>query len=979
MSSQILVIEYEPRYTDRIREAVGGIGVGAKYTKDGDEALSVLQSETPSLIILSSVIPRYGTADLVRRIRSSPGNQKTPILLTMSGYTGATPGADAAKFGANDILPKPYTSSDLGSKVRAILGIPQTPSAAPPMETAETVRISRDELLAGIPEAPKGMAPKSSARTAGDDLDKILADTLSGVRMPGRKKAQEKPPAAPTTEEKKETPRRKTSGDDLDQLLHDTLSGLEKTVRFKTPAQPAEAPIKVEPPVPAGPVVPEPAVGDAAARPVPPPPEPEPFPERSPFEEDEEPFAEEPGLTTLHPAAREDLKPRSDRVEPVDLDIDGERFGQYILVEKIATGGMAEVWKARMRGVEGFEKIVAIKKILPHLSDNQEFVDMFIDEAKLAAQLNHNNIIHIYDLGKIGEYFYIAMEYIEGHDLKSILRRAQEFAEPMPVQLALSIAAKLAGALDYAHRRRGFDDQELGIVHRDVSPQNVLISYEGDIKLCDFGIAKAATKASHTQAGALKGKLQYMSPEQAWGRPIDRRSDIFSVSSVLFEMLAGRKLFAGESELSILDQVREANVVAPSTYNDEIGHEVDAIVLRGLEKDPAARYQTAGQMAKEIESVLYNFRPAPTSADVAIYMNRLFEPGLEPPVASATLIEAPAPPPPKAEPVVRPAMEPPARAPLRDRTPGAHAVAEPAPVPDRTVAIPTPASVETWTETDEVPRTGPAKSKMPLIAAAVIALAIIGAAIGWFMVGRSGDSQQAPATTPAPAPVRPGGASTQPIVDQAAPITPESEAATGEAELGADDLAMIDEEVRKRLDEERRRLEAQNQPTAATQPPAAPASPQVEPRVVEQTPAPKAEPAAAEEKIQPPGEQPAEKAAPPPAPVAPAPEPKKPTVNEGDLVQQGTPGLIDPELISMKKVGYPPIAKRQGVEGIVIVRALVSETGRVIEAEVLRGVPQNVGINEAAQEMVMGATFKPATMNGVKVKAYKTVPIPFKL
>src|SRR6266699_2212674 len=165
---------------------------------------------------------------------------------------------------------------------------------------------------------------------------------------------------------------------------------------------------------------------------------------------------------------------------------------------------MAEVWKARMRGVEGFQKIVAIKKILPHLSDNQEFIEMFIDEAKLAAQLNHNNIIHIYDLGKIQNSYYIA--------------------------------SKVAAALDYAHRKRDFEDREMGLVHRDVSPQNVLISEEGDIKLCDFGIAKAASKASHTQAGALKGKLQYMSPEQAWGKHIDKRSDIFALSTVLFEM-----------------------------------------------------------------------------------------------------------------------------------------------------------------------------------------------------------------------------------------------------------------------------------------------------------------------------------------------------------------------------------------------------------------------------------------------------------
>src|SRR5213075_900501 len=237
--------------------------------------------------------------------------------------------------------------------------------------------------------------------------------------------------------------------------------------------------------------------------------------------------------------------------------------------------------------------------------------------------LNHNNIIHIYDLGKIQSSYYIAMEYIDGHDLKTILKRGEERDTPMTVEIALFVASKIAAALDYAHRKRDFDDHELGLVHRDVSPQNVLISEEGDIKLCDFGIAKAASKASHTQAGALKGKLQYMSPEQAWGKQIDKRSDIFALSTVLFEMLTGRRLFTGDNELSILEQVREARVTAPSQFNDEVTPEIDAIVLKALQREPEKRYQTAGEMARDLDQVLYSFKPTPTSADLAIYMHRL--------------------------------------------------------------------------------------------------------------------------------------------------------------------------------------------------------------------------------------------------------------------------------------------------------------------------------------------------------------------
>src|SRR5207248_10302565 len=207
----------------------------------------------------------------------------------------------------------------------------------------------------------------------------------------------------------------------------------------------------------------------------------------------------------------------------------------------------------------------------------------------------HNNIIHIYDLGKIQSSYYIAMEYIDGHDLKTILKQAQERDVPMTLELALFITSKIASALDYAHRKRDFENKDIGLVHRDVSPQNVLISQEGDIKLCDFGIAKAASKVSHTQAGALKGKLQYMSPEQAWGRSIDKRSDIFALATVLFELLTARKLFTGDNELSILEQVREARITKPSEYNDEATPQIDAIVVKALQKEPEKRYQTAGE------------------------------------------------------------------------------------------------------------------------------------------------------------------------------------------------------------------------------------------------------------------------------------------------------------------------------------------------------------------------------------------------
>src|SRR5262249_6465807 len=284
----------------------------------------------------------------------------------------------------------------------------------------------------------------------------------------------------------------------------------------------------------------------------------------------------------------------------------------------------AELYRARRSGVEGFQKIVAIKKILPHLADNEEFITMFADEAKLAAQLNHPNIVHIFDLGKIeGGGYFIAMEYVEGRELRAILQSAREVGTPLPIPLAVFIASKVAAALDYAHRRRDAEGHELTIVHRDVSPQNILISYEGDIKLCDFGIAKAASKASQTQSGALKGKVQYMSPEQAWGNPIDRRSDLFSLGTVLYEMLTEQKLFRGDTDLTVLEKVRAADVLSPSSVNPEIPKNLEAIVLKALSREPDDRYANASDMLRDLEAVLYSYTPAPGSADLAIFLHRM--------------------------------------------------------------------------------------------------------------------------------------------------------------------------------------------------------------------------------------------------------------------------------------------------------------------------------------------------------------------
>ena len=221
------------------------------------------------------------------------------------------------------------------------------------------------------------------------------------------------------------------------------------------------------------------------------------------------------------------------------------KFGKYLLLERIAVGGMAEVFVAKAFGVEGFERLLAIKKILPTMGEDGEFISMFVDEARIAVQLSHANIVQVLELGKHDDNLYIAMEYISGRDLRQVIERFRKRAQPMPIPQVCLMVAEVCEALDYAHRKRDARGQPLGIVHRDVSPQNVIVSFEGETKLIDFGIAKAESRLQKTQAGILKGKFSYMSPEQVRGQAVDGRSDIFAAGILLWELICGEKLFSG--------------------------------------------------------------------------------------------------------------------------------------------------------------------------------------------------------------------------------------------------------------------------------------------------------------------------------------------------------------------------------------------------------------------------------------------------
>jgi serine/threonine protein kinase len=327
-------------------------------------------------------------------------------------------------------------------------------------------------------------------------------------------------------------------------------------------------------------------------------------------------------------------------------------FGKYYLLDRISVGGMAEVFKAKAFGVEGFERLIAVKRILPSIAEDEEFITMFIDEAKIAVQLTHANIAQIFDLGKVGDSFFIALEYVAGKDLRAIFDRLRKNGQTVPIPMAAYIIMKVCEGLDYAHNKKDGAGRDLNLVHRDVSPQNVLISFDGESKIIDFGIAKAAGKAGKTQAGILKGKFGYMSPEQVRGLPLDRRSDIFAVGICIWELVTGERLFVGESDFSTLEKVRNVEITPPSSYNKRIPEELEKIILKTLSKEVEDRYQSAMDLHDDLQSWMYTSGNFFARKDLAAFMSETFREDIEREAASSEgagmdLARSTVPPPPR--------------------------------------------------------------------------------------------------------------------------------------------------------------------------------------------------------------------------------------------------------------------------------------------------------------------------------------------
>ncbi len=301
-----------------------------------------------------------------------------------------------------------------------------------------------------------------------------------------------------------------------------------------------------------------------------------------------------------------------------------ETYGNYQLLKRLAMGGMAQLHLARQRGPEGFEKPLVVKRILPHLAENEEFVQMFLDEARIAARLNPPHIVQTFNLGAQDDRFFIAMEYIHGEDLRKVWKRADRAGTPIPVPLVCRVIIEACAGLDYAHKKTDANGKPLNIVHRDISPQNILLTYEGRVKVVDFGIAKAADQATVTRSGVLKGKYSYMSPEQAAGQKLDRRSDIFALGVVLYELLTCNRLFKRPSDMATLQAVSQCDIPPPSQVNPRVPESLDPIVMKALARSPDDRYSEAVQLQIALEDWLVANQQASSSAHVAAFMQDLY-------------------------------------------------------------------------------------------------------------------------------------------------------------------------------------------------------------------------------------------------------------------------------------------------------------------------------------------------------------------
>jgi serine/threonine protein kinase len=302
----------------------------------------------------------------------------------------------------------------------------------------------------------------------------------------------------------------------------------------------------------------------------------------------------------------------------------GSAANTYEVLAKLATGGMAEIFLARSKGLAGVERYCVMKRILREHAGDIRFVQMFLDEARLVARLQHSNIAQVYDLGKLGDSFFFTMEYVHGETIRSVITRAKQLHRPIPLACVFTIAVGIAAALHHAHERLGPNDRPLGIVHRDISPSNVIVGFDGIVKVVDFGIAKVDNSSHETRAGMVKGKISYLSPEQARAQVVDRRTDLFALGIVMWELLTGQWLYDRGDDYDTMTAIITEPPPPPSSVRPELPAELDALVIKALSKAPASRFQTAEEMGEAIEAIGQRIGATPSTASLARYLRDIF-------------------------------------------------------------------------------------------------------------------------------------------------------------------------------------------------------------------------------------------------------------------------------------------------------------------------------------------------------------------
>ncbi len=651
---------------------------------DGETAKRKLASRNYDMMITAAMLPRFHGFNLALTVAQE--NPLIKIIIISAIYKGFYYKHQAtSQYRADDFFEKPLEKESFRNRVFELLNVSDNdllPAAnaatthVPAFETAKIptlakleekeAKLSADDIFGDLiksidklPEYKIELNPDQAPKSAGTEDAPFgrpaPSQTVQMKREPEVSAAKEKPaplkidiPVTPPLAEsrkpaassqnidynldslrqvvKKQVPETKMRKieDDIARRFEDTLSGLGLGIQPPKPAPKPAAAAEQKPP--------EKTVEKATA------PAAEKTHETQAEADDEHVitldaiFTPDEEIIELGEEALRPAEPPAPVVEvkaekispPAD---NPNELGDYVLLGLIARGGMAEIYKAKRKGVKGFEKVIAIKKILSGYGEDDKYIEMLVDEAKIAAELSHPNIIQIYDLGRKDNYYFIAMEYVSGKDLREIQGRLREKDQWFPEEISLFLILKILEALNYAHKAKDSHGHALEIVHRDVSPPNILISYGGEVKLTDFGISKASIKMHHTISGALKGKLLYMSPEQARGEgTIDCRSDLYSVGVVLFELLTSKKLFLDTSEMGVLKKVQNGEILNPREINPNIDPALEKIILKSLNKECEKRYLSAAAMIADLETFMvkkYNYLPGPVQLSHFIY--RLFE------------------------------------------------------------------------------------------------------------------------------------------------------------------------------------------------------------------------------------------------------------------------------------------------------------------------------------------------------------------